>query len=293
VQLDNTRVVIRERSLPELLDLSLQVTRVFIGPLLLSMAALVLPLMLLNWWLIGWMAWEEYDPGSIARYLATMTQLVFIEAPLASAVTTLFLGQVMFRQPVCLADTARDLASLAHRLLWGQGVLRGVFLAWFLAACISPDEVFSPVELFLPILCVLVGFARCLRPYLTEIILLERNPYRARDAGGMTVRVRSRKLHSPNSGDLVGRALGIAPIAVLLVASLIGSWWFLIGTFSNDWTWGPVMVHLVAPVAMWLVAMYFTVVRFLSYLDLRIRREGWEVELKMRAEAARLARQVA
>ena len=47
------------------------------------------------------------------------------------------------------------------------------------------------------------------------------------------------------------------------------------------------------PIAMWTVASYFTVVRFLSYLDLRIRREGWEVELRMRTEAARLTRQVA
>jgi hypothetical protein len=29
-------------------------------------------------------------------------------------------------------------------------------------------------------------------------------------------------------------------------------------------------------------------VRFLSYLDLRIRHEGWEVELLMRAEGLRL-----
>jgi hypothetical protein len=41
------------------------------------------------------------------------------------------------------------------------------------------------------------------------------------------------------------------------------------------------------------VAAYFSVVRFLSYLDLRIRHEGWEVELLMRAEALRMAARVA
>jgi hypothetical protein len=35
-----------------------------------------------------------------------------------------------------------------------------------------------------------------------------------------------------------------------------------------------------------------SVVRFLSYLDLRIRHEGWEVELRMRAEGAQLVRQL-
>jgi hypothetical protein len=45
--------------------------------------------------------------------------------------------------------------------------------------------------------------------------------------------------------------------------------------------------------ALWSVLGYFTVVRYLSYLDLRIRTEGWEVELLMRAEGERLTRQLA
>jgi len=38
------------------------------------------------------------------------------------------------------------------------------------------------------------------------------------------------------------------------------------------------------------VAGYFSVVRFLSYLDLRIRREGWEVELIVHAAAKQFER---
>jgi hypothetical protein len=40
------------------------------------------------------------------------------------------------------------------------------------------------------------------------------------------------------------------------------------------------------------VVAFFAIVRFLSYLDLRIRHEGWEVELLMRAEAVRLGTQL-
>jgi hypothetical protein len=58
----------------------------------------------------------------------------------------------------------------------------------------------------------------------------------------------------------------------------------LIGEPSWDsWT-----VQLLVPIAFWMTAGFSIVVRFLSYLDLRIRQEGWEVELLMRAEAARL-----
>ena len=45
-------------------------------------------------------------------------------------------------------------------------------------------------------------------------------------------------------------------------------------------------------IAIWTVVSYFNVVRYLSYLDLRIRNEGWEIELRMRAEAARIASQL-
>jgi hypothetical protein len=48
-------------------------------------------------------------------------------------------------------------------------------------------------------------------------------------------------------------------------------------------------VQFAYPLLLWLVAAYFSVVRFLAYLDLRIKHEGWEVELLMRAEGLRLA----
>ena len=52
-----------------------------------------------------------------------------------------------------------------------------------------------------------------------------------------------------------------------------------------------VAVSVVAGLSvLWLVLGGFAVVRYLSYLDLRIRREGWEVELLVRAEEARQKR---
>ena len=61
-------------------------------------------------------------------------------------------------------------------------------------------------------------------------------------------------------------------------------WQTLPDTFGLRWEF---------PLAVWLTVAFFTVVRFLSYLDLRIRREGWEVWLKLHSEADRLARKVA
>jgi hypothetical protein len=77
-------------------------------------------------------------------------------------------------------------------------------------------------------------------------------------------------------------------VAVLLTAAVMGSFIFLSGVFLHDWRPGPLMISYFFPISMWIVAGYLTVVRFLSYLDLRIRHEGWEVELRMRAESTRL-----
>ena len=68
--------------------------------------------------------------------------------------------------------------------------------------------------------------------------------------------------------------------------------WYLRAHLTNQVDFADTMFIYLLPLTMWLVAGYLSVVRFLSYLDLRIRHEGWEVELRMRAEGAQLARQM-
>jgi hypothetical protein len=130
-------------------------------------------------------------------------------------------------------------------------------------------------------------------PYLNEIILLERNPYSSRSPHQLSTRQRSRALHGSTGGELFGRAVIGTLSAVVLIVVVWLSLWYLRGMLTQDWEFSPVMFTVYFQASVWLVAMFFTVARFLSYLDLRIRREGWEVELLMRAERARMARQLA
>ena len=44
---------------------------------------------------------------------------------------------------------------------------------------------------------------------------------------------------------------------------------------------------VIYPLSLWCVAGISVMVRLLNYLDCRIRLEGWEVELAVRAEAMR------
>jgi hypothetical protein len=122
------------------------------------------------------------------------------------------------------------------------------------------------------------------------VILLEGNPFFRRRGGAMTTLRRLRTLHQGLSGELVVRWLGNIAVGGMLFAALGLSFWILAAALFNQWEWEGPVYRLFYPAALWLTVGFFTVTRYLGYLDLRIRREGWEVELLMRAEGARLTR---
>ena len=144
---------------------------------------------------------------------------------------------------------------------------------------------------FKPLMTLYLLLVRAVRPYINEIILLERNPLRARDPRAITVGRRASKLHGPASGELLGRFLACIPLSMILICSLVMALWYGQGIFFFDWKWDERMIFVGLPLAMWMAAAFMAVVRYLSYLDLRIRREGWAVELMLRAEASRLTKQ--
>lgn len=301
MQLDQTRITVRERSMGEILDLSLQFLRQHAGPLLLTFAFGALPLALLNYLLIGWMMDLEYlaslflveEGWEIIRYVWILSLLTIIEGPLASGFATAYLGRIVFEDRPRIWQLVIEVLKMAPRVIWSQLIVRGVGLAWLLALSIDRYSEFQAgIEGFLLPLLVFLNLAiRSFRPFINEIILLERNPILSRDPNTMTVGRRSGQLHNPSGGELFGRAILTGTVGFLMTVACFSTMLFLMGVFFNSWSPGPGMLLFGLPLAMWLVSVYLTVARFLSYLDLRIRQEGWEVELRMRAEAARMAPQ--
>jgi hypothetical protein len=106
MQLDRTRIAIRERGLLETLDLTLLVLREFAGPIFFYGLLAILPLALINYALVGWMAPADYEDGPLGfRYLWNMSLLIYLEAPLASVFIVAFLGPaVVFRGAIGAAD---------------------------------------------------------------------------------------------------------------------------------------------------------------------------------------------
>lgn len=295
MQLDSTRIAVRERGVLEILDLSLHVLRAYAGPMLVTHLVALIPLMVLNQALLGWMLnevvfgevleWEHI--GHLVRYLWTMILLVFIEAPLISIFATAYLGQAVFLEQPRVWKTIVDVLKLTPRLIWCQLIVRGILPAWLLVGFIDRYTEFTLNEVGLVFVALGAAIVRSIRPFMNEIVVLERNPLRA-PSGAMTIGRRSTILHGPSIGDLFARWFGSALIGILLVLSVYHTFIFCSGVLLNSWQPGAVMLQLMLPLSMWIVAMYFTVFRFLCYLDLRIRHEGWEVELRLRAEAARL-----
>jgi hypothetical protein len=288
MQLDRTRVAIRERGMLDICDLALRVTREFSPPLIGMLALGILPFAVINWWLIGWMAVDP-APSTFGRYVWYMLLLVYIEAPLATVAATLYLGDAMFLQTPTLSQVGKTLARLAGRLFVCQGLIRGVIPALLLAYTLSPAQ-FLPADFLLPIIALYLVIMRSTRPYINEIIVLEQNPLFARDSRETTIGRRVARLHGFHAGELMGRYLVSAALCLLLGISVVLGLWFVQGTLLGDWVWSGVMMHAGLPAAMWIVAGYMAVVRYLAYLDLRTRREGWAVELQLRAEGVRLAR---
>ena len=288
MRLDHTRIAIIERRQPEILDVALLVYRRFFVPVVGLTLVLGLPFGLLNHWLIAWMATDMNDSQTMARYLWTMCMLVYIEAPLASVLTTSYIGKAMFFENPSTKELVVDVLKLSHRLLWIHGVWRGVLLALLGLYYTEPTEGLAPVEAFLPLGCILLFLMRSLRPYINEILLLERSPLRTTKTNVISAGLRSQRLHGPHAGELFGRGVSMILVTIGLGMAVVGVLWFAIASLTNSWEWGSTMTFFVVPAALWALVAYLAVFRFLSYLDLRIRLEGWEVELKIRAEANQL-----
>lgn len=288
MRLDRTRIAIIERRQPEILDAALVVFRKFFLAILLQTMLLAIPFGILNHYLISWMAADFNDSTTVWRYLWSMALLVYVEAPLVSIFTTSYIGKVMFFEDPTTKDLLWDVGRLWNRLLWVHGIQRGVLIVIISLVFTVPNEDVTTIEIFLPFICIALFLLRSLRPYINEIILLERSPIRPKK-GEISARLRSQRLHGPHSGDLFGRGVTMILVTLGLTVAIIGVFWFAIASLTNAWSWGVTMTFFVFPVSLWVLVSYVTVFRFLSYLDLRIRLEGWEVELKIRAEANQLA----
>lgn len=285
----------------ELFDLSLQVLKRHWWALVLTSAVFGGPLLLLDLWATAWMLNADTlltveqleDPLTWMRWRHAwhLTTLFVLQFPLISLPTTVFLGNRIFHQAIPLRKLLRQLGTIAGRWLLILGVVRLGLAGLVLELFVDREQAFDPlIEFWFFVFAFgLVLFTRGLRPFAPEILGLELCPLRAESTKVINYRVRSRALHRYTSSENLPRFLGATCYGTLLVCMLIGAQMFVLGASTGQWSWNAWFDYAGLALSLWAVGIFVSVFRFLSYLDNRIRLEGWEIELRLKAEGARLA----
>jgi hypothetical protein len=302
MQLDRTRIAIYQRSWLELVDLTLIVLRHYWRPLCFWAIVGVAPMMLINQFLLWPMLQyeellmfsqiETQEAAFRLRYQFHSMFLVFLEAPLAMLGVTYYLGQAVFVDRPSNSDVWKALRRETWRSLWILGIARCGLLGMAVIAMIPKESAFEPgVEIFwVGTVIVIVGAVRSFRPFAPEMLVLERSPlWKSKaKANAVTYGARHAQLHGAMGSDLMGRFLVLACSLFAAWTSLSMGQRFLSGTLFGRWEIGWWDDWILTPINLWGLALFATVFRFLSYLDTRIRIEGWELRLRMQAEAQRM-----
>ena len=271
MKLEDTTVSIEQRSLGACLDLALVFYRHHALPLLALTLLFALPA-------VGLSALLVQATGEVAiLWIALFT---FMGCPFLGAVVVSGAGRAVFGDRLEWMSALRGLSGVCWRLFFAVVTTRLLVLLGL--SCFG-----------LPGLLLGVYFG-----FLAEVIVLER-------LSGGAARRRGHDLTVPTYLDLVFRALALllfmAAATTALVALVDQSVGLLLGRslVSDRLEWrflGDSIRHLLAdPWAIgllsgtvWFVYPLARLAWFFSYLDVRIRKEGWDLELGFRMEARRI-----
>ncbi|TWU59175.1 hypothetical protein Poly51_19610 [Rubripirellula tenax] len=297
MQLDQTHVVIRLRSLSEIGDLAMVMIRRYPTSLLIGFTAGALPWAIVNAILLSWIPIVEAGYGlddeeamaEIFRYLSWMAILVIAQTPAAGVMTTVYLGQAVFEQRPTWSTVFSEAKRQFGRWFMALAVIRLAIPIMVMLAVRWGQPVSAFWDVLVPITAlIMITLVRAARPFLPEILMLEQCPIRSDDEHVITARRRSKSLHGPVASDMSGRFVSVSFVVTVLFFSVFYTLMWARGITIGQWQFLDLIVLLVMyPLALWIVAGFSVLVRLLNYLDTRIRLEGWEVELSVRAEAIR------
>lgn len=295
MKFDRTFIAIRKRNQLEILDLSLHVIRDHWKPLLALWLIGFLPFAMFNGFILFELGSDSYDQEHLWLYCLLMAVLINSQSQVATVFMTVYLGKAMFAEQTMIWDTVQSILKTNRYFIWTHGGLRLLIPIMFFAFLIKGLVGFDSLLMLTVLICLLalIGILiRYGRPFANEILTLEKTPVFSKDKRKITYAKRSRILHSDASADITGRALNVALYSVPLFGCAMGTLITIDSALSLHSNSEVLPLVTYFPIALWMVVGFCAVVRYLSYIDIRIRQEGWEVELRVRAEAQRLEQMV-
>ena len=184
--------------------------------------------------------------------------LLLMEAPWATAPLTVVLGDLMFGVPPRPGKVLKTLLAACPAMFLTQFVVRALLLLLVVGYVWMPTR-FS---------------------FVNEVLLLERlGPIRAFKRSTAIARAFEGELFVRWIGQvLLGATFALCfQHGVETLGSVLGG-----GELSWEQTGRLDSSDLLLHVGVWIAIAFFAVVHFLSYIDRRIRLEGWEIELRLR-----------
>ncbi|MCL2118567.1 MAG: hypothetical protein FWH27_09100 [Planctomycetaceae bacterium] len=262
-QLDKHSIAIRKRSVGELFNLTLVVLRTEGLRVFGWFAVFVIPLTLINHALLTWLTESvfvldaEEEAWSVV-YFFGYAGLVALETPFASSAALIYLGKRVFAADVRPSKTE-------------------VLVAWV--------EALPQLILYTIFLLPLILVYDCL----PEIVVLERSPLVRGRKDQITTFRRLKNFHRDRFGEQFVVLLPLFWFGVILVPTLglvvTAIFYLCVGPIEK---FPALFCAIQAPVVCWTVTLFLLVFHFLRYIDMRIEREGWDVELVFRAERSRM-----
>ena len=286
MQFDQTSIAIRERSSLEVFDLAANVLVRHLQPIMVLLFLNAMPFVVLDYCLIGWMTDVSFSVELSTAYYVAVIALIVSQAQLGTCLITIFMGRVMFLEEHSIWAVLKQFLKRLPYFLYSQGILRVALFPVLVAMFTSPrdgEEAYLMAFLGLPAITFIGLLVRAMRPFVPEVIYLEQTPLKSK-SDLPSLSQRSRNLHMLASASITMQSVLMLLFAPLLLFSIHSVFVMADSMFSiranSDISLQPFYILISG----WLVAGFFAVVRFLMYIDVRIRQEGWSVDLKFRSE---------
>ena len=245
-----------------------------------------MPFVVLDYCLIGWMTDVSFSVELSTAYYVAVIALIVSQAQLGTCLITIFMGRVMFLEEHSIWAVLKQFLKRLPYFLYSQGILRVALFAVPVTMITAPrdsEEAYLMAFLGLPVIAFVGLLVRAMRPFVPEVIYLEQTPLKSK-SDLPSLSQRSRNLHMLAAASITMQSVLILLFAPLLLFSIHSVFVMADSLFSiranSDISLQPFYILISG----WLVAGFFAVVRFLMYIDVRIRQEGWSVDLKFRSE---------
>ena len=256
------RVALRERSGMQIMDLAITVLRAWWRPLLVPLIMGFLPFFLLNLFIGNLLQERMIEVDNTEDYFSVpyfLTLIFIMEAPWISAPVEIAMGGLVFNQRVTTRQIMGRIIRGMPKMVLFQVIARGII------------TIFGITILAIPLA---LGFVN-------EIIYLERVSWRR-----LYKRVKSLNANADQF------AFSFSATFFLLVFVISG--WYALSVFlsvmekSSIWLDSELLIFSDWKLHVLTIAgiQFFAIARFLFYIDVRIRSEGWDLENQVRAIVA-------